>query len=77
MKFLFIRTPGNVAALMFLINCKFRVIYQTIEGTGCDGKDKRGGDWGEREETGREARRERRRQREGEKGKAEPVTITH
>ena len=69
MEFLFIRTPGNVAALMFLINANSGLYIKRVEGTGCDGKDKRGGDWGEREETGREARERETGDREKERGK--------
>lgn len=56
MEFLFIRKPRNVAALMFLIDANSGLYIKCVEGTGCDGKDKGGRDWGEREETGRGAR---------------------
>lgn len=57
-----------MAALVFLIDANSGLYIKHIEGTGCDGKDKGGGDWGEKEETGREARERQKGYRERERG---------
>lgn len=76
MKFLFIRTPGNVAALLKLQMQTQVVVSNASKGLAVTGKIKGVGTGvkGKRQEE--RQGRERRRQREG-KGKAEPVTITH